>query len=267
MNAVLVQPRPAALPRPLKLAIGASLAVHALALLWQHGGLPRLDTNTPRPLQVVLRSATPISEPSAEPVSKAHLAPAIAPRAPVAAPSPRAKPLETPRPTPILTRPASTAATTLRAQTTQTAPTASETPEPAVAQTAAEPAPRAPTPALAAARVEAAPTPPAADEAPDPAQLERYGRSLSSLLARQQNYPRLAAMRGWEGEVQLRVTIARRGNIVATQIVRSSGFEVLDQNAVQLVAAAAPLPRPPEQLQNRDIQVIVPVHYKLEKSS
>ncbi len=267
MNAVLAQPRPAALPRPLKLAIGASLAVHALALLWQHGGLPRLDTNTPRPLQVVLRSATPISEPSAEPVSKAHLAPAIAPRAPVAAPSPRAKALETPRPTPILTRPASTAATTLRAQTTQTAPTASEPLEPALAQTAAEPAPRAPTPALAAARVEAAPTPPAADEAPDPAQLERYGRSLSSLLARQQNYPRLAAMRGWEGEVQLRVTIARRGNIVATQIVRSSGFEVLDQNAVQLVAAAAPLPRPPEQLQNRDIQVIVPVHYKLEKSS
>lgn len=267
MNAVLVQARPAALPRPLKLAIGASLAVHALALLWQHGGLPRLDTNTPRPLQVVLRSATPISEPSAEPVSKAHLAPAIAPRAPVAAPSPRAKPLETPRPTPILTRPASTAATTLRAQTTRAAPTASETPEPALAQTAAEPAPRAPTSALAAARVEATPTPPAADEAPDPAQLERYGRSLSSLLARQQNYPRLAAMRGWEGEVQLRVTIARKGNIVATQIVRSSGFEVLDQNAVQLVAAAAPLPRPPEQLQNRDIQVIVPVHYKLEKSS
>lgn len=267
MNAVLVQARPAALPRPLKLAIGASLAVHALALLWQHGGLPRLDANTPRPLQVVLRSATPISEPSAEPVSKAHLAPAIAPRAPVAAPSPRAKALETPRPTPILTRPASTATTTPRAQTTHATPTASEPPEPAVAQTAAEPAPRAPTPAIAAARVEAAPTPPAADEAPDPAQLERYGRSLSSLLARQQNYPRLAAMRGWEGEVQLRVTIARRGNIVATQIVRSSGFEVLDQNAVQLVAAAAPLPRPPEQLQNRDIQVIVPVHYKLEKSS
>jgi protein TonB len=77
----------------------------------------------------------------------------------------------------------------------------------------------------------------------------------------------VAALRGWEGEVQLRVTIARKGNIVATQIVRSSGFEVLDQNAVQLVTAAGPLPRPPEHLQNREIQVIVPVHYKLEKST
>ena len=60
----------------------------------------------------------------------------------------------------------------------------------------------------------AAPTEPApgarVDEAPDPTLLERYGRNLSSLLARQQNYPRLAALRGWEGEVQLRVTIARK---------------------------------------------------------
>lgn len=49
--------------------------------------------------------------------------------------------------------------------------------------------------------------------------------------------------------------------------MRSSGFEVLDQNAVQLVTAAGPLPRPPEHLQNREIQVIVPVNYKLEKST
>ncbi|WP_374261253.1 energy transducer TonB, partial [Zoogloea sp.] len=131
---------------------------------------------------------------------------------------------------------------------------------------AASPAVDSVAPHAPVARAEAlAPSAPAADEAPDPAQLERYGRSLSSALARQQNYPRLAALRGWEGEVQLRVTIARKGNVIATQVVRSSGFEILDQNAVQLIAAAGPLPRPPESLQNREIQVIVPVHYKLEK--
>jgi type II secretory pathway pseudopilin PulG len=46
--------------------------------------------------------------------------------------------------------------------------------------------------------------------------------------------------------VQLRVTIARKGNIVATQIVRSSGFEVLDQKRHPAVTSAGPLPRPPE---------------------
>jgi len=255
MSAIAIQPSAAALPRPLKLAIGASVALHALALLWQHGGLPRMDGKIPQTLQVVLTSAAPIAQPPAE----ARPAPQLV----VPTPAARAKPIDAARTTPILSRPTSTAAArpapAVRVEATPAVSAAVEAPT--------EPAPRPPAPALAATRVDTAPPPPAADEAPDPAQLERYGRSLSSLLARQQNYPRLAAMRGWEGEVQLRVTIARRGNIVATQIVRSSGFEVLDQNAVQLVAAAAPLPRPPEQLQNRDIQVIVPVHYKLEKSS
>lgn len=251
MSAIAIQPRTAALPRPLKLAIGASVALHALALLWQHGGLPRMDGTIPQTLQVVLKSAAPIPLPPAE------ASPAPQPAVPT--PTTRTRPVDAARTPPVLTRPSSAlAARPAPAVRTEAAPTT-----PAPLEAPAEPAPRPPAPALAAA----APPPLAADEAPDPAQLERYGRSLSSLLARQQNYPRIAALRGWEGEVQLRVTIARKGNIVATQIVRSSGFEVLDQNAVQLVTAAGPLPRPPEHLQNREIQVIVPVHYKLEKST
>lgn len=258
MSTVAIQPRAAALPRPLKLAIGASVALHALALLWQHGGLPRMDATIPQTLQVVLKSAAPIALPPAE----ARPTPQPA----VPAPAARTRPVAAARTPPILSRPNSTlAARPAPAVRTEAAPA---TPAAVSAvETPAEPAPHTPAPALAATRVDAAPPPLAAEEAPDPAQLERYGRSLSSLLARQQNYPRIAALRGWEGEVQLRVTIARKGNIVATQIVRSSGFEVLDQNAVQLVSSAGPLPRPPEHLQNREIQVIVPVHYKLEKST
>jgi len=257
MSALAMPPRAAALPRQLKLAIGASVALHALALLWQHGGLPRLDEKLPQTLQVVLKSAAPLPLP----VPPTAASPAPQPVAPT--PAARTRPVETTRTAPILTRPSSTATTRpAPAVRVEAAPTAT-----AAVETPAEPAPRAPAPALAAARVDTAPPTPAAEEAPDPAQLERYGRSLSSLFARQQNYPRIAALRGWEGEVQLRVTIARKGNIVATQIVRSSGFEVLDQNAVQLVSSVGPLPRPPEHLQNREIQVIVPVHYKLEKST
>ena len=258
MSAIAIQPHAAALPRPLKLAIGASVALHALALLWQHGGLPRMDGTIPQTLQVVLKSAAPIPMP-------AEARPAPQPVVPT--PAARTRPVDAARTPPILSRPSSThAAKPAPAARTEAAPATSAGVTPPL-EAPTEPAPRTPAPALAAARVDTAPPPPAADEAPDPAQLERYGRSLSSLLARQQNYPRIAALRGWEGEVQLRVTIARKGNIVATQIVRSSGFEVLDQNAVQLVTSAGPLPRPPEHLQNREIQVIVPVHYKLEKST
>ena len=260
MNAMLLPlpGRAETLPRPLKLAIGASVGLHVLALLWQHGALPDNREEILKPLQVVLHTATPL--PAASPPPVAVEASPVQPPAPA-----RRIVTEAPRPAPILTRPAAPAAPVIRAEPIPPAPTA------AIAKVAPPPVeavPVTPTAAPVTAIVRAEPTPAApahTDEPLDPALLERYGRSLSSALARQQQYPRIAAMRGWEGEVQLRITIARKGNIVATQVVHSSGFEVLDQNAVQLVTNAGPLPRPPETLQNREIQIIVPVHYKLEK--
>lgn len=253
-------PRPAALPRPLKLAIGLSVGLH-LALLAQQGWKPEHAAEQPRPLQVVLRVPQPAPE-APPPARPAVTVPAEA--QPVhRTPPPVAT--QAPKPTPILTRPArpeAAPAPIVRAAEPvapiPTTPTlaADNTPRPPVP--AANPAP------VAAPRVDVTPFL-AADEPPDPALLERYGRSLSSLFARHQQYPRLAAMRGWEGEVQVRITIARKGNIVATQVVRSSGFEVLDQNAVQLVTNTGTLPRPPEALQNKEIQIVVPVLFKLDK--
>lgn len=259
-------PRPAALPRTLKLAIGLSVGLH-LALLAQRGWTPEHTAALPRPLQVMLRAPQPVPEtpPPARP------AVAVAVEAPPVRHAPPPVVLQAPKPAPVLTRPArpdTPPAPVVRAaepiaQTSPTVPTA-----PAAAAVLADNTPRTPAPAASpapvAARMDAVPAA-TADEPPDPALLERYGRSLSSLFSRHQQYPRLAAMRGWEGEVQLRITIARKGNIVATQVVRSSGFEVLDQNAVQLVTNAGTLPRPPEALQNKEIQIVVPVLFKLDK--
>jgi periplasmic protein TonB len=252
--------RAEALPRPLKLAIGASVCLHVLALLWQHGAIPASHEEILKPLQVVLRTTAPLPVPSPPPVTVEAQ--------PVQPPKPVHRiAVAPPKPAPILTRPASPS--TPAPAIVRSAPVPAAVPIAKAAPALVDIAPVAPaTPAPVAAIVRAEPAPAApvhVDEPPDPALLERYGRSLSSALARQQQYPRIAAMRGWEGEVQLRVTIARKGNIVATQVVHSSGFEVLDQNAVQLVTNAGPLPRPPETLQNREIQIIVPVHYKLEK--
>lgn len=256
-------PRPAALPRPLRLAIGLSIGIHALALLVQGKGLTPPPAPPPT-LEIVLRAPlplpqpvqlAPVSQPSVERQPPAQLPPRIETRA-------RA-PQAAPHPAPTLPRPL--------AQPSSTAPALRSDPSPTTSALAApvieNPAPpavsiAAPRPVHAEPAVVAAPT---ADEPLDPALLERYGRSLSSLFARQQNYPRLAAMRGWEGEVQVRITIARKGNIVAAQVVRSSGFEVLDQSAIQLVSGAGQLPRPPEALQNRELQIVVPVLFKLEK--
>lgn len=124
--------------------------------------------------------------------------------------------------------------------------------------------------ALPPASIASAPAAPreAAASAPanDSAALERYGRGLAELLARQQQYPRLAAMRGWEGEVRVQVRVARKGNIVDVQLAHSSGFAVLDQQALQLFAATA-LPPLPDSVREAEIQLIVPIHFKLNKAT
>lgn len=98
-----------------------------------------------------------------------------------------------------------------------------------------------------------------------PAALAAYRQQLSALLAQQRSYPRLAAMRGWEGEVRLRLRVARRGNLVAVEVERSSSFDVLDQHARALLAALGDLPPPPGE--GGEIQVVVPINYKLDRTT
>ena len=115
-------------------------------------------------------------------------------------------------------------------------------------------------------------TPPAA-EAPSPpgrsqsSLLAAYRQSLTEIFAGQQQYPRVAALRGWEGEVRLRLRVARKGNLLAVQLDHSSGFDILDQHALSILQQLASLPPLPEGLEANEIQVVVPVNYKLKKTT
>ncbi|MGE5493328.1 MAG: energy transducer TonB [Actinomycetota bacterium] len=156
----------------------------------------------------------------------------------------------------------------------QAAPAAAPMAAPSAARNEVPPAPAQATAAPAGEQTSRNDTPSAAP-APRPAPatvaveavvLDDYGRALSELLAHQQQYPRLAALRGWEGEVRLRLRLARKGSLVAVQVVHSSGHEVLDQHALNLVQTAA-LPAPPDSLGDKEIQVVIPINYKLQKST
>ncbi|RTL56041.1 MAG: energy transducer TonB [Rhodocyclaceae bacterium] len=101
---------------------------------------------------------------------------------------------------------------------------------------------------------------------PSAATLASYGQTLSERLGRLQRYPRLAEMRGWQGEVQLHLRIARKGALLDVQIARSSGYDILDRNALQLVQDSAPLPAPPDTLGGGELDIVVPIHYRLGKT-
>lgn len=108
---------------------------------------------------------------------------------------------------------------------------------------------------------------PAVPSAPQPDALAAYRQRLTQLLAGQREYPRVAAMRGWEGEVRLRLRVARKGNLLGVVLDRSSGFDVLDQHALAMLAGLDGLPPVPEALEGNEIQVVVPVNYKLNKTT
>jgi len=111
------------------------------------------------------------------------------------------------------------------------------------------------------------PAAPAAAQRPQSELLDSYRQKLGDLLARQHEYPRVAAMRGWEGEVRLRLKVARKGNLLGVFLDHSSGFDVLDQHAMAMLESLAGLPPLPDALEANEIQVVVPVNYKLKKST
>jgi len=252
MNALL-QPgfRPAATPdyfqrttvnRRFWATFGLSLAIHALALAWVQRP-HREEVPALAPLLATLRliAASP-SEPTVEP---------------------------RPVPAPAATPAAATQQSPARQQRSVRSVAAAA--EPAVAAQPAAELPEASLSSPAAASASQALQPAAeAPSAPAPSQsslLAAYRKRLSEIFAGQQQYPRVAAMRGWEGEVRLRLRVARKGNLLAVDLDHSSGFDVLDQHALAMLEQLAKLPPLPEGLEANEIQVVVPINYKLKKTT
>ena len=116
----------------------------------------------------------------------------------------------------------------------------------------------------------AAESPPLAASAPTPRVpqselLFSYGQTISQALARYKEYPRIAQMQGWEGSVTMRLRVARVRPPDRCQVHASSGHEVLDRQALAMASKPERFPAPPEGLRDREIAVLVPVVFRLER--
>lgn len=242
----LVFRRPPAVDRRFAGILLGSLAVHALAML-----ALRQPENPPPPppLLATIRLAAAVTPVAKSLPLSAESPAASAPRA-VAAVPPKARPSvtrEEPRPATRADSSAGPAIASAPSALTETAP----------AGTPAAEAVAAVQPAVAAT--------PAVDPAAEA--LSSYRRQLTELFARPHEYPRVAALRGWEGEVRLRLKVARKGNLLGVQLDRSSGFDVLDRDALAMLEGYGKLPPLPEALDSNEISVVVPINYKLKKAT
>lgn len=92
----------------------------------------------------------------------------------------------------------------------------------------------------------------------------KYGNTLWNAISKHKKYPRVAQMRGWQGEVIVELELDGNGKISSKKIAKSSGYSVLDNQALEMVEKALPFPVPPEVLRGSNFTITVPVPFKFE---
>ena len=139
------------------------------------------------------------------------------------------------------------------------------------------PPPSVQTEVLAVApKVDVSPSPPVPVMVPEPpklivpsqaeinAALNGYNNALWGKIGKYKQYPKIAQMRGWQGEVIVELLLDGNGKLKSKKILSSSGYEVLDKQALEMIDKAAPFPSPPEALRASSFSITVPIPFKLE---
>lgn len=86
--------------------------------------------------------------------------------------------------------------------------------------------------------------------------------SLRRRLAELKRYPSTARLNGWEGKVVLRAVIRADGHLSEVKVHRSSGYDALDNAAIEAIRLVCPL-HMHQPLGTSEVAVYVPIVYSL----
>lgn len=90
---------------------------------------------------------------------------------------------------------------------------------------------------------------------------QRWLGRLLSHLERRKRYPRGPQSRRQEGLAHVRFVVAPDGAILTPELVRSSGVPELDEEVLELMRRASPVPKPPADV---NPFVTVPIEFKMK---
>ncbi len=90
-----------------------------------------------------------------------------------------------------------------------------------------------------------------------------YRMALSLAAGRFKRYPPLAQERGWEGTVEVELVVRALARQPEIALLRSSGHDILDEKALDMVTQAAHRTDLPAGLKGRDFRVVLPVEFSL----
>lgn len=241
----------AASDRTIAVAVLASILLHALILIALPGLLDRsrMRPSVPTVLARLVAPRPPPAPTEVEsPVKPAEPSPRPEPAAPAAK---IARPVPTPSPVVAPVIQAAPAAEVPRTAE----PAASPSPPAVVIAPASKPEPNSPRATEAAA------------ESLDPSTLGQYRIAIIAAAKRYKKYPRLAMDNNWEGQAEIRMVIGADGNVASISVKTRSGFEVLDQQALEMIRKAKPLAPIPAQLRGKGFTVDVPIVFSLKEET
>ena len=247
---------PSAQNRALALCVLVSLALHALVLL-----LPGLRPGAPAPVSARILTAKFTQRIAADepPPALTDVRRRVEP-APLR-PKSETRP-ETPRPvisTP-LPGPGPAAPRAAEVPSAPALPSKPSTAAPAGGASGAS-APR-PGEAQAAAASPGGTTRAGSDA--DTGTLDQYRLALIVVARRYKRYPAQALDKGWQGRVEIRLVVGANGMIQSSLVKASSGYGILDNQALDMVKKAKPLTPIPAALRGREFTVDIPVIFDLQ---
>jgi periplasmic protein TonB len=169
------------------------------------------------------------------------------PLRPAAVPEPIFEPIPLPKPQQSIPKPLQTAPVQTKPFAQPHTPAA---PAPVVAPKTVEPAPAAP--------IKATPPPPPPPKIEENYAEEHLGR-IRTILNERKTYPKNARRLNQQGDVTVTFTLSTQGEASAITITESSGFDLLDNAAKELIiSCASEFPKP-----KKSVRISVPIGYKL----
>ncbi len=98
----------------------------------------------------------------------------------------------------------------------------------------------------------------------DAGTLEQYRLALIVATRRYKRYPAIAMEKGWQGRVEVHMVIGANGMLASASIKTSSGHEILDNQALDMLKKGKTTVPIPANLRGRDFSIDVPVIFNLD---
>ena len=89
-----------------------------------------------------------------------------------------------------------------------------------------------------------------------------YFNKIKQSIESEWEYPELALRYGLQGKLSLEFTIAKDGQLAQLRLVRSSGSQLLDEEAIRAIKAAAPFPPIPPWIKPNPLPISASMEYE-----